>query len=372
LARALEVGIDGGTWSNRRGYGRFLRQILPELARCRPQWRFTVFLDQPQPDLTEGPNVRFTAARTDRSVAESASAGGNRGAVDLLKMGQSVNRYKLDLLWFPTVYSYFPVTRRIPIVVGIHDTMADRFPQWAFSGKRNELLWNAKVRLALMQATRIMTVSEYSKRSIVEVFKVNPDHIGVVPEGAAEIFGPLDLPREPFLLAVGGLSPNKNLDLLIRILPELRRTHPGLTLTLVGDYTKDGFRNCHAELAALVREPGSVNFAGFVPDEELVRLYNRCAVFVMPSLEEGFGLPLAEAMACGCHCVVSSGHALEELGGGAVTTCNPNSAESWVAAIGQLLDKPAVHNEAALRRSAQYSWRAGAEALAKLLEGAMS
>lgn len=368
--RPREIGIDGGSWSNRRGYGRFLRELLPEVVALRPDWRFTVFLDQPQSDTIDAPNLKWLAARTTKPVAEAASADGYRSPVDLLRMGQAVHRVKLDLLFFPTVFSYFPVARRIPMIVGIHDTMADRFPQWAFDGKKNELLWRAKVKMALAQATRIMTVSEYSKRTIADLFQTRPEEIAVVPEAAASVFRPLGLEREPFLLAVGGISPNKNLDLLIRILPALRKVRPELRLVLVGDYTKDAFRSCYQGLRALVdatQTAAAVDFAGFVPDAELVKLYNRCEAFVMPSLEEGFGLPLVEAMACGCACVVARGHSLQEVGGDAVITADPRNDAAWVDALTNEARYPALRARA-VERAQHFTWRRGAEALVQLFE----
>ena len=370
MKRPREIGIDGGSWSNRRGYGRFLRELLPEVVALRPDWRFTVFLDRPQPDTIDAPNLKWLAARTTQPVAEAASADGYRSPVDLLRMGQAVNRVKLDLLFFPTVFSYFPVARLIPIIVGIHDTMADRFPQWAFDGKKNELLWRAKVKMALAQATRIMTVSEYSKRTIVDLFQTRPEEIGVVSEAAAAVFRPLGLEREPFLLAVGGISPNKNLDLLIRILPQLRTRRPELRLVLVGDYTNDAFRSCYQGLGALVdatQSNSTVDFAGFVPDGELAKLYNRCEAFVMPSLEEGFGLPLVEAMACGCACVVSSGHSLEEVGGDAVITADPRNDSAWIEALANTARYPELRARA-VERARHFTWRRGAEALVRLFE----
>ena len=369
-SRRREIGIDGGTWSNRRGYGRFLRELLPEVLRLRPEWRFTVFLDQPQDDTIEAPNLRWISAHTGRSVSEGAAADSRRSATDLIRMSQAVNRVKLDLLFFPTVYSYFPVLRRLPVVVGIHDTMADRYPQWAFAGKRQELLWRAKVWLALAQSSRVVTVSEHSRRSISGHFSIDARRIAVLSEGAAPVFQCAPVAEEEFVLAVGGISPNKNLGVLIEALAKLRERRPALRLVLVGDYRKDGFRGCYEELkeqAEFCGVVGSVEFAGYVPDAELVGLYNRCMVFAMPSLEEGFGLPLVEAMACGCACVVAGGHALEEVGGDAVMLVS----EDWVNGLGLVLDDADLRGalrRKALDRAPFYSWERGARALVEVFE----
>lgn len=374
MTRPREIGIDGGTWSNRRGYGRFLRELLPPLVRLRPEWRFTVFLDQPQADTTAAPNLKWITAHTGRAVSEAASADSARLATDLLRMSQAVNRVKLDLLFFPTVYSYFPVTRRLPVVVGIHDTMADRFPQWAFTGKRQELLWRAKVWLALAQSSRIVTVSEYSRRSIATHHSMDAGRIAVLSEGAAPVFRHVPDAEEPFILAVGGISPNKNLGVLIAALARLRTGRPSLRLVLVGDYSKDGFRGCYEELRELAvacRVSDAVEFAGYVPDAELVGLYNRCMVFAMPSLEEGFGLPLVEAMACGCACVVASGHALEEVGGDAVVLVE----DDWVGGLARVLDDDSLRltlREKALARAPYFSWERGARTLVGVFEELLS
>jgi glycosyltransferase involved in cell wall biosynthesis len=368
--KPIRIGIDGGTWSNRRGYGRFLRELLPEVARLRPLWRFTVFLDQPQDDVLLAPNVTWRAANTGVSVSAGAAANSARSVSDLWRMSQAVWAVELDAFWFPTVYSYFPVLGGLPVAVGIHDTMADRYPQWAFAGKRQKLFWDLKVRLALVQAAKLVTVSDYSRQSIADHFSIDPWRIAVVSEGAAPLFRPAARPEEQFLLAVGGISPNKNLQVLIPALAALRAQRPALRLVLVGDYRNDGFRGCYEELraeAARCQVSGAVEFAGYVPDAELAELYRRCAVFVMPSLEEGFGLPLVEAMACGCACVVAPGHALEEVGGGAVALVKGD----WASAIAAVLDDDETRRamrERAVRRATEYSWERGALALVAVLE----
>src|SRR5207244_13192269 len=116
---------------------------------------------------------------TSPSVAEGARADGHRSARNLLRATFAV-REPLDLFFFPSVYSYFPLLRRIPMIVGILDTIADRNPQFSFASKKQELLWRAKVRLALAQADTILTISQYSKRSIVEWFHVPAERIAVI------------------------------------------------------------------------------------------------------------------------------------------------------------------------------------------------
>jgi alpha-1,3-rhamnosyl/mannosyltransferase len=374
----MHVGIDGGCWSNQRGYGRVLRELMKALGEADPSNRYTVYLDSasyPLFDLKGPFNARRVA--TSQGVAESATADSHRSPLDLLRMSLAV-REPLDLFFFPSVYSYFPVLRRIPVIVGIHDTIADRNPQFSFSSKKQEWLWRAKVRLAIAQADTILTVSQYSKRSIAEWFHVRPGRIAVVQEAASPQFCLRDYepPPRPFALYVGGISPNKNLATLIRAFARSGARSQGAQLLLVGDYLSDGFKGNYPELKALVAELEvgcQVVFTGFVPDEELCRLYNTCTLFVMPSLDEGFGLPAIEAMACGRPVIVSSGNALEELVGDAGLTVDPHNVEELAAAMDRLFSGEDLRRslgKRAIRRASEFSWETATRQLLEVFEQA--
>jgi alpha-1,3-rhamnosyl/mannosyltransferase len=374
----MQVGIDGGCWSNQRGYGRVLRELMKALGETDVSNHYTVYLDSSSYPLFDlkGP---FEARRvaTSQGVTESATAGSHRSPRDLVRMSLAV-REPLDLFFFPSVYSYFPLMRRIPVVVGIHDTIADRNPQFSFSSKKAEWLWHAKVRLAIAQADTILTVSQYSKRSIAEWFHVPADRIAVMQEAASAQFcvREFEAPPLPFALYVGGISPNKNLALLIRAFARSRARSQGAQLLLVGDYRSDRFKGNYTELKALVAalEVGcQVVFTGFVPDEELCRLYNTCTLFVMPSLDEGFGLPAIEAMACGRPVIVSSGNSLEEVVGDAGLTVDPHSVEELTAAMDRLFSSDDLRQtlgKRAIRRAREFSWEGAARQLLEAFEQA--
>jgi alpha-1,3-rhamnosyl/mannosyltransferase len=374
----MHVGIDGGCWSNQRGYGRVLRELMKALGETEVSNRYTVYLDSSSYALFDlkGP---FHARRvaTSQGVAESATASSHRSPRDLLRMSLAV-REPLDLFFFPSVYSYFPLLRRIPVIVGILDTIADRNPQFSFSSKKQEWLWRAKVRLAMAQADTILTISQYSKRSITEWFRVPSERIAVIQLAASPRFSKRNFqpPPLPFALYVGGISPNKNLAMLIRAFARSGARAQGAQLLLVGDYLSDGFKGNYAELKALVAElelGSQVVFTGFVPDEELCRLYNTCTLFVMPSLDEGFGLPAIEAMACGRPVIVSSGNSLEEVVGDAGLTVDPNNAEELAAAMDRLFCSEDLRRSLgvrAIRRASEFSWETAARQLLEVFERA--
>jgi glycosyltransferase involved in cell wall biosynthesis len=138
----------------------------------------------------------------------------------------------------------------------------------------------------------------------------------------------------------------------------------------------DGFKGNYAELKALVAELKvgcQVVFTGFVPDEELCRLYNTCTLFVMPSLDEGFGLPAIEAMACGRPVIVSSGNSLEEVVADAGLTVDPHNVEELAAAMDRLFSREDLRRslgERAIRRASEFSWETAARQLLDVFEQA--
>jgi glycosyltransferase involved in cell wall biosynthesis len=256
------------------------------------------------------------------------------------------------------------------MVLGVHDTIADRNPRFAFASKRHELFWRGKVRLALAQATTVLTVSEYSKRCIESHLNVPPARIRVIHEAASPRFRKTAANvAGQYVLYAGGISPNKNLATLVRAYARLPQRHCGLKLVLVGDCQSDGFKSCYHQLRELIGALGigsDVIFPGFVPDERLTELYSGASVFAMPSLDEGFGLPALEAMACGAPVIASKGNALEEVAGGAGLLVDPNDEAGLAAALHSVLSDDQLREELSRRslaRAAQFSWRSAAQQL---------
>ena len=371
----MHIGIDGGCWTNRRGYGRFLRELLEALAASDTRNEYSVFLD-PEAYAAFPLRDRFrpVLVPTLQSVDAAARADGHRSPADMLRMSYAVRRTPLDLFFFSSVFSYFPLLRRVPAIVGVHDTIADKNPRFSFASRREQWFWRAKVKLALAQADTVLTVSEYSKECIGRVLGVPAARIRVLYEAASRRFRHLNgsgPAREPFLLYVGGISPNKNLATLIRAFHCLRERQRNARLVLVGDYQSDGFKSCYAELKQMVSSmalDSQVQFAGYVPDEELVSMYNRATAFVMPSFDEGFGLPAVEAMACGAPVIVSSGNSLGEVTGDAGMLVDPHDQAGLTDAMERVLASPelaAKLSRKSLARAAEFSW---AKAALRLLE----
>ncbi len=361
----MRILIDGGCWTNGRGYGRFTRELLAALAHS-PRHDYAVLLEEQARDEYSLP---FPAAcvKLSRSVGEAATSGGRRSVRDLLAMSAAAWRQRAEAIFFPSVYSYFPIWPGSRALVGVHDTMADRFPEYAFDSGAQQRFWRWKMRLALAQCRDILTVSEYSKRSIIGHWGMAPERIHVIPEAAGAIFQPRETLKQNVILSVGGVSPNKNLAALIRA---FRKLPPGFELLIVGDYQSDGFKNCYSELAALATNM-PVRFAGRVSDDELCRLYNEAALLAFPSVEEGFGLPAVEAMACGLPVVAHRGHAVAEVLADAGVLVDATDEAELAAALARVLDDPLLRErmrQKGFERARQFTWARAAEELQRIFD----
>jgi glycosyltransferase involved in cell wall biosynthesis len=212
--------------------------------------------------------------------------------------------------------------------------------------------------LAGAHATRIITVSQFSKRELVGRLGLSAERIAVVSEGSDHILRVasdlaiierLELQRRSFVLAVSNLSPHKNLAAVAQAM-EIADL-PDIDFVIAGSANPRVF-----EAAAL---PAPIKHVGAVSDGELRALYERAACLVYPSLYEGFGLPPLEAMACGCPVLVADAASLPEVCGDAALYCDPRSPADIAAKLVKLLRSGVLQNrlrEEGRARAAQFTW----------------
>jgi glycosyltransferase involved in cell wall biosynthesis len=333
--------------------------------------------------------ARIEVVNTRRQQSRAASATSARSLWDLWKMARAVSRHRLDVFFFPAVYSYYPLVGNIPIAITFHDAIADQHPELIFPGLKARLYWSAKMWLALRQADCVLTVSEDARSQIAAAYHYPKSQIHVVHEGVNAIFRPLEcsgtntvlleryhIPSEsPLILYVGGLSPHKNIQGLLRALNGVRRTTSiQCHLVIVGDYEHDSFYSCYHDLLSLAHRLGlerCVTFTGFVPDDHLVALLNAASLFVQPSFSEGFGLPALEAMACGVPVVASKRGSLPEVLGSAGVFFDPNNHREMASVLVRLLQDSALRKRLrtdGLRRATDFSWQVSASKVVRLLE----
>lgn len=269
--------------------------------------------------------------------------------------------------------SIVPLASRVPMVATIHDMSLTLYP--GYHPWRRSLLNRPLVNLAAARVNAVITVSRSAKHDIVELYGLPSERVHVVHEAASPAFRPihdralLDATRarlglpERFLLYVGTIEPRKNLPRLFDAFAAAR--HRGDLphhLVCVGPYGW-GSRDLHHKLEAL-GIAHVVHFTGYVPFDTLPVIYNLAEIFVFPSLYEGFGLPVVEAMACGLPVVTASTSSLAEIAADALETVDPLDTDVLTTTLLKLAtDEPRrrLLAERSLGRSRDFSWSKAAE-----------
>ena len=380
----MRIGVDACCWSNRRGFGRFTRELLEAMLAIDKKNEYLFFIDKDTAAGDRMPEkVRTIVAPTLVSPTEAASAEGRRSLRDLWALSRQVMKHPLDLFFFPAVYSYFPIFNRTKIVVTIHDVIADHHPDLVFPNRKLKLFWKLKQNMAIRQADLILTVSENARQQIVEYFKIPESRVRAISEAARAVFAVLPQDeematvlrryqldsRKRFLLYVGGISPHKNLQALVAAFHQLisDSRFADVRLMLVGDYKNDSFFSAYSSLKNYIDQlhlGERVIFTGFIADMDLACLYNSATLLVLPSLEEGFGLPAIEAMACGTPVVSSDRGSLPEVLGEAGQFFDPLDTKMMADALRRVLSDDDLRQEmraAGLVRARQFTWNKAAK-----------
>ncbi len=258
-----------------------------------------------------------------------------------------------------------PLLVRQPTVVTVHDLAFLRFPERFRPAKRRYLA--ALTRASVQRAAHVLTVSEFTRREVIDLLSVRPEKVTATPNGRDELMGPLPaemverfraeqkLPQH-FLLFVGTLEPRKNLTTLLRAYAQARE-EIDIPLIVAG-----GKGWLYEPIFALVDELNlreHVQFAGFLPREHLALWYNAATAFVYPSIYEGFGLPPLEALQCGTPVVTSNVSSLPEVVGDAALTVDPSDIGALAAALIRVATDTRLRAELRERgplQAKQFSW----------------
>jgi glycosyltransferase involved in cell wall biosynthesis len=353
----VRIGIDARKLHD-FGIGTYIRNLLQELARMDHETEF-VILSRPDDSVavtTLGENFRV--------VKETA---GNYSLAEQVKIPMDLRRERVDLFHAP--HYVLPPLVRCPSVVTIHDCIHLMFPQylpnrWSLAYARTSIT------LAAKRSTRVLTVSESSKRDILRFVDIPPGKIDVIYNAYDERFR--DVPNEEavarvrerfqlqdqFVLYAGNVKPHKNLERLIEAFHLVRsRGLDHLKLVLIGDeiskYTALRRAVHRHQLHKYVR------FLGFLPLDTLAVLYRLAGVFVFPSLYEGFGLPPLEAMASGTPVVTSNVSSLPEVAGNAAVLVDPYNASAIADGIYRVLTDDTLRldlKRRGIERATQFSW----------------
>ncbi len=304
-------------------------------------------------------------------VPIAASSRARRLAWEQLSMPPLLRQHRIDVLH--STHHHTPVVRRVAAkrVVTMHDVtflvLPERYPLV------RRLYMSTLTRLAARVADRIIVPSQATREGVLARLGVEGDHVRVIPDAAGEQFTPssadeVDRVRSAYglqgdyVLSVGSLEPGKNRGSLLRAVAKLRDEGVDCTLAIAG---QRGWRYEGDEVLTQQLGLGErVRFLGYVPSADLPPLYTGAALFAFPSLYEGFGLPILEAMGCGTPVVTSDVSSMPEAAGDAALLVDPLDVDAIAVALRRLLtDDPlrADLRERGLRRAAEFSWRRTAQ-----------
>ena len=361
----VRIGINGLLLTGQQGYrqtgiSRYIERLISALPAAMPDAEILVYAGN-DVSLPLGLNGRYTPIPVTNPAIR---IGWEMAALPLLTR---LNRLGL----FHGTVNALPMGLGCPAVVTIHDLALFRWPEQV--PRRRYHYLSRAIRSAVKSADRVLAVSEATKADIVELLGVDPRKIAVTPLGVDERFTPPTADRlatfrgqpemnVPYLLTVGTLEPRKNLPRLLEAFAELKDEIPH-RLVLVGP---EGWRTGAMQDALTRLDLGDrVHFTGFVRDEQLPLWYAGADVVVVPSIYEGFGLPVVEAMACGAVVVTSNVSSLPEVAGGAALLIDPSSSGSIAEGIRRILDDSGLRIDLRKKgtlRAREFTWQRTAEA----------
>jgi glycosyltransferase involved in cell wall biosynthesis len=327
----LRIALDatyslGGQLS---GVGLYSREILLGLAAAHPETRF---------------DFCYRAHRYARAWAEDLPSNARRRL-----LAEPLGPRRADL--------FHGLNQRLPrmclrrAVATFHDLFV---MTGEYSTPEFRVRFAAQARDAANRADAIIAVSEFTKRQVVELLNVAPARVSVVPHGTRALSYPAAAAREPVVLSVGAIQERKNTARLVEAFEALDQ---GWRLVLAGSFGYGAERIRARIEGSPARERISV--LGYVSPEDLAAWYARASIFAFPSLDEGFGMPVLEAMAAGAPLLASNRSAIPEVAGDAALLVDPDDAGALAAALRELSVNEELRSDLAARgrtRARLFTW----------------
>ena len=353
----MRIAIDANPmFLNRSGIGNYTYYLVRQLVR----------IDQ------EDEYYLYNTATKDQEL-DGLKLGGNARVICFPRVFSAwrAKRDQIDV-YHGTSYQLW-AEGRAGSVVTIHDLALVRFPQFSkrFLGER----WSIhKTRRILQRATKIIAVSQSTANDLTNFYQIPADKITVIYNGVGEDFYPCcepgmirsirdryDIHTDDYVLFTGGCEPRKNLERLLEAFLILHRKVYPLSLVVVGGMGRRS-HEIHQRIARLGLERNVV-LPGHVPNPDLRLLYSGARLFVYPTLYEGFGMPVLEAMACGVPVITSNASSIPEVAGDAAFLIDPYDVQTLAEAMGSVLEDQNLHESLrtrGLERVKAFSWESTA------------
>lgn len=352
----VKIGIDASSViAQKTGIGSFASQLLDQFDRSPQEIDF----------VRLGPHLKKDMNTPQRLYWET------------FLLPSLAHKVHVDVLYSPGFSP--PPAGKFRRIVTVHDLIGLLFPQNV--GFASRFYWSHWLPGNLKKAQRLVASSECTKRDIVRFLKLSPERIEVVPLAVRSSFCVLQETtkirgaaerhqiRGPYLISVSSLEPRKNYLRLLKAFERLYRNRRDLSLVIIGKPA-----GAEAELKKFITEKKlteSVKLLGYVPEEDMISLYNGALGYVMISLYEGFGLPVLEAMNCGLAGVIADNSSLPEVAGDAAIHVPPQDETAIYVALRKLLEDQTAQkkmSEIALKRSQQFSIQKTASRLIEIFK----
>jgi glycosyltransferase involved in cell wall biosynthesis len=370
-AKPLKIGvIYGGISEQKAGMDHYLHQVLPAMKRLAPEHRY-VMIDhrrQQTPFKEQFEQVILDLPRPPARVTRW----------NLQMVPRVLPQF--DLVFSPGLYGPVRIPEGVASVMVVHDLTRYLFPQFFAFNTMQKILDRLVYPSMLRRYDHILAVSRATRQDLMTRFKIPGEKITVTYHGAEEGFRPLD-PRDaerilgqsygvkkPFVLFLGTLEPRKNVLTLLKAFGEIMDQIPH-DLVLVG---QKGW-NWEPIFQEMERPnlKQRVHWIGYIPDQERVYFYNAADLLAYPSWYEGFGMPLLEAMQCGCPVITSNSSAMPEVVGDAGLFIDPAQEESLKEAVLRLIREPGLAEKmkiAGLEQAKKFSWEKSARITLEVFE----
>ncbi|MCS7257874.1 MAG: glycosyltransferase family 4 protein [candidate division WOR-3 bacterium] len=357
----MRIGIDASVLRTPpRGVGVYLSNLLARFSSLAPNDEFFLYT----------PSKLYIDFKHNNYIIKLGKPPLNLlGGTLWLKINSALRRNADNLsVFFSPAHILPPLPQRIKTVLTVHDLVAILYPETM--ANYNRLVHRIYFKQSIIRAHKIIAVSEWTKKLLCEYFSLQPEKISVIYEGYDESFRVYPKSEiqfylrqlnitEPYILSVGTIEPRKNYPCLIRAFKKFSST---FMLVIAG---KHGWKT--DSVMDLIKQLGlkhRVRILGYVSPDKLPYLYNGAEIFVIPSLYEGFGLPLLEAMACGLPIVASKSSSFPEIGGDACLYFDPSDPTDLAEKMDLILSNSVLKEKLmkkAQNRAREFSWESCAQ-----------
>ncbi len=361
----MKIAIDARMY-NQSGIGRYIRNLIFCLQRLDEKNQYFILLKKEDFDSVNF-NKNFQKVLADFSWY---------GLTEQVRLPRLLKSLKLDLVHFP--HFNVPIFYQGKFIVTIHDLIHQNFKMERATThskiiyKLKHFGYNTVFSFAIKKSKYILSPSNFVKNSLIDKWHVKDEKITITPEAvddkivtaaakmstkmSQEILSDLKM-EKPYIFYLGNAHPHKNVESLIGVFLNLRKKYSQLRLVLSGN---DHYFWRKIQQEAIRRGSDEyIRFTGYITDEQAVALYQNAVMFVMPSFEEGFGIPLLEAFVCECPVVSSNAGSLSEIGKDAAIYFDPKNKQDMFEKIEQVLTSEKLRQELikkGLERIKLFSW----------------